>query len=282
MTEDNKWKLVVDSDGLTIASDRFHFTANGPRGTQTGFASDDELFESADSSEIESLISELQSMTRRSFGQFCGLSRAFELVGERWAMLIIRDLLVSPKSVTDLQRGLPRVPAAVLCARLDELQRAGVIARSSAKRSDGTVVYELTEWGNELEDIILRLGRWGARMLREPGTDEIVTPDSMVMALRATFVPEAAMGLHVSYELRLDGIVIHAHIDDGAIQVGKGPLPGGADLVIETGKVLKDLMTRELSAADAIADGLVTLTGDHDLLARFTELFFIPGAVHPV
>lgn len=275
MTDENRWKLVVDGHGITIASDRFQFTTNGSRGPQPAFGADVDLLESADSGEIESLISALQSRTRRSYGQFCGLSRAFEVVGERWAMHIIRDLLVSPKSATDLQRGLPRIPADVLTTRLDELERAGVIRRSTSPLLDDAGVYELTEWGNELEEIILRLSRWGARLLGEPGPEDIVTPDSLIMSLRSAFQPAAAAGMHVTYELRVPGIVIHARVDDGAIMAGEGEMPG-ADLVMETARGLKPLMTGEMTAAEAIESGMITITGDAQLLARFAEMFHLP------
>src|ERR671936_950820 len=112
---------------------------------------------------------------RRSYGQFCGLARAVEVVGERWALLIVRDLLVGPKRFTDLRRGLPRIPTNVLAERLRELEYAGVVRRRLLPRPAGSVVYELTPYGQELEEAVLPLGRWGARALGEPRPDEIVT-----------------------------------------------------------------------------------------------------------
>jgi DNA-binding HxlR family transcriptional regulator len=214
-------------------------------------------------------------MTKRAYGQFCGLARAVELLGERWALLVVRDLLVGPKRFTDLRRGLPRIPTNVLSDRLKELEDAGVIRRRVLPRPAGSIVYELTEYGAQLEDIVLRLGRWGAQRLGEPGPDEIITVDSIIIALRSTFRPEAAVGLDVSYELRLGEIVIHAHIGgDGGLEVAQGSVPD-ADLVIETGPAIKTLMSGELSPADAIATGRVGLTGDPALLSRFVETFRI-------
>src|SRR5919198_4121426 len=141
-------------------------------------------------------------MSARRFGQYCGLARALELVGERWALLVVRDLLLGPKRYTDLSRGLPRIPTNVLAARLRELEEAGVVQRRLLPRPAGSVVYELTAYGQELEDIVLRLGRWGARSLGEPRPEDVLTADSLVLALRATFRPEAARGLRASYELR--------------------------------------------------------------------------------
>jgi DNA-binding HxlR family transcriptional regulator/putative sterol carrier protein len=213
-------------------------------------------------------------MAKRSYGQFCGVAHAVDLVGERWTLLIVRDLLVSPKRFTDLKVGLPRIPTNVLSARLKELEGAGVVHRRVLPRPDGSVVYELTEYGQELEDIVLALGRWGARTLGEPEPHDVVTADSMIMAMRSTFRKQAAHGPAVGYELHVGEIVIHTRIDNGQLEVAEGPLPK-ADLVIETGPAIKSLITGEISPADAIADGTVRITGRPRLLTRFVELFHI-------
>ncbi len=213
-------------------------------------------------------------MAKRAYGQFCGLVRALEIVGERWALVIVRDLLVSPKRFSDLRRGLPRIPTNILSARLKELEQAGIVHRRVLPRPSGSVVYELTEYGNELEDIVLRLGRWGARLLTKPGPEEIVTADSMIMAMRSIFRPKAARGLNVSYELRLGEIIIHMIVNNGRLKVAEGALPD-ADLVIKTGPAIKALIAGEVSPADAIANGTVRLSGDSQLLSRFADTFRI-------
>src|SRR5437588_11310339 len=134
-------------------------------------------------------------MSGRTYGQFCGLAHAMELVGERWALLVVRDLVLGPKRFGDLRRGLPRIPTNILSARLKELEAAGVVRRRLLPRPAAGVAYELTEYGRELEDVVLRLGLWGAKSLREPLPEDIVTTDSLVLALRATFRPEAARAL---------------------------------------------------------------------------------------
>jgi DNA-binding HxlR family transcriptional regulator len=211
-------------------------------------------------------------MSRRGYGQFCGLARALEIVGERWALLIVRDLLVSPKRFTDLRLGLPRIPTNILSARLKELEQAGIIHRRALPRPAAAVVYELTEYGHELEDVVIRLGRWGAKSLSEPGPEDILTTDAMIMAIRAAFRPEAAGGDDVSYELRVGEVVIHFRAGRGELAVAAGALPE-ADLAIETGPAIRALMTGELGPADAIARESVRLTGDSELLTRFVETF---------
>ncbi len=208
----------------------------------------------------------------RAYGQYCGLARGLELVGERWALLVVRDLLVGPKRFTDLHRGLPGIPTNILTARLKELEQAGVVRRRVLPRPAGSIVYELTEYGMELEDVVIQLGRWGAKSLGLPRPNEIITVDSLIMALRSTFRPQAARGLHASYELHVGEIVLHARIDDGKLEVAGGPLPE-ADLIIEAGPAIRALMAGELGPADAIATGQVHVTGNRELLTRFVEVF---------
>lgn len=216
-------------------------------------------------------------MSGRTYGSYCGIAYALELVGERWALLVIRDLILGPKRFTDLRRGLPRIPSNVLSARVKELESAGIIRRRLVPRPESGVVYELTEFGQELEDVILRLGRWGARTLGEPRPEDTVNADSMMLALRATFRPEAARGLRASYELRLGEIVFHARVAKGALEVAEGPLPD-ADLTLETDLALRRLMSGELSPQDAVKSGKVRIVGKIDLLERFAEIFRIPSA----
>jgi DNA-binding HxlR family transcriptional regulator len=214
-------------------------------------------------------------MTSRSYGQFCGFARALELVGERWALLVVRDLVLGPKRFTDLRRGLPRIPTNILSARLKELEDAGVVRRRVLPRPATGVVYELTEYGQELEEVLLRLGLWGARSLGEPRPEDVVTTDSLILALRATFRPEAAGELQATYQLDFGDIVVHASIDHGTLVAGEGALPE-ADLVIETQAAFRPLLAGELSPAEAIGNGGVRLTGDPELLTRFVEVFRIP------
>lgn len=213
-------------------------------------------------------------MTTRAYGQFCGLARALDMVGERWSLLIIRDLLVGPRRYTDLKQGLPRIPTNILSARLKELEAAGIVERRLLPRPEGSVVYALTNYGGELETIVLAMGRWGAQRLDEPRDGEIVTTDSLVMALRSTFHAAAARGLRLTYELRVGDIVIGARVRNGKVVVQAGAFPR-PDLVIETGFAVKAIMADEMTPADALARGLVRVLGDPALLDTFVELFHI-------
>lgn len=218
-------------------------------------------------------------MTGRTYGQFCGLARALELIGERWSVLVIRDLILSPKRFSDLGETLPKIPSSILSARLNELEQAGVVRRRVLPQLDAAVVYELTEYGSELEPILLQLGLWGARSLGDPEADDVFSTDIAILALHATFRPECAGNVRVNYELRFGDMVIHALVDDGALKVEEGALPD-ADLVIDT-TALKYLMSGELTPANGIRDGSVKIEGDARLLDQFVELFHIPSAPIP-
>lgn len=213
-------------------------------------------------------------MATRAYGQYCGFARSLELVGERWALLVIRDLLVGPKRFSDLQRGLPKVPSNILTARLKELEEAGIVRRRAQARPPGGVVYELTEDGRELEEAVIALGRWGAKRLGDPRPDEIVTDDSIAMALRTTFRPEAATDDNVAFELHLGKIVVNARVDGGNVVVGRGALPA-ADLIIESGPAIRQLLAQEVTPKESLKNGTVRLQGKRALLDRFVELFRI-------
>lgn len=216
-------------------------------------------------------------MSRR-FGQYCGLARAMELVGERWGMLVVRDLVLGPKRFTELREGLPRIPASILSARLNELEEAGVVRRRILPQLDASVVYELTEYGNELEGVVLQLGLWGARSLGEPAADEIVTLDTAILSLYTTFRPERARGVRVSYRLHYGPeLVLHVGVDDEVLKVSEGS-DADADLVLHAYGSVKPLFSREITPSEALADGLVRVEGDPSLLDLFVELFHIPSA----
>jgi DNA-binding HxlR family transcriptional regulator len=269
-----RWKPTVDEDGTSIGGDRFQPTVSGAQPGSIGSiarTSDHVMSDAIDSSQIEAIVSELQGLTRRPYGQYCGLAHALEIIGERWTLLIIRDLIVGPKRFVDLQKGLARIPVNILFDRLKELEQTGVAVRRPG--ADGASLYDLTEYGRELDDIVIRLGRWGARSLGEPRSFDIVTTDSMIMAMRTMFRPEAAQHVRADYVLRLGDLVIHARVAGGTLQAGRGALPN-PDLIIET-NALKPLLSGEVTPAEAIANGSVHITGEPALLDRFVEIFAI-------
>ncbi|TWD81050.1 HxlR family transcriptional regulator [Kribbella amoyensis] len=211
-------------------------------------------------------------MTSKTYGQYCGVARALELVGERWAMLIIRDLLVGPKRYTDLRTGLPKIPTNVLSTRLKELEQSGVVERQVEAPPSRAIVYRLTEYGADLDQAVLALGRWGARSLGELRPGEIATAETLVMALRSTFQP--TRGRRTTYELRFGEVVVHAIVAGGKLVAEPGPLDG-ADVRIEAYAPLSPLLAGELDGAAALKAGMVGDTASAAELDRFAETFRI-------
>jgi DNA-binding HxlR family transcriptional regulator len=220
-------------------------------------------------------------MNHQTYGQHCGLARAMEVAGEPWALLLIRDLLVEPKTMTDFRRGFPPMDADVLSARIEELERAGVIRRRDPLAPTDSNVFELTEYGAELEPIVVALCRWGLRTLGTLRRGDIMTEDGLVTALRVVFRPEAARGVHVNFVVEFGGMVAHACVSDGHAEIGKGHLLN-PDLIIDAGPPLQLLLAGEMSPREALETGGVRLRspdggpGNPGLLVWFVELFHIP------
>jgi DNA-binding HxlR family transcriptional regulator len=189
-------------------------------------------------------------------------------------LLVIRDLLVGPKRFSELQRGLPRIPSNILTSRLKELEEAGIVQRRAQARPARGSVYELTADGRALEEAVVALGRWGAKHLGAPRAEEIITADSLAMALRTIFRAEAATDCDLAFELHVGEIVVNAQVREGTVAVGKGPLPD-PDLIIKGGPEIRALLAGEISPSEALRSGAARVQGKRALLGRFVQLFRI-------
>jgi DNA-binding HxlR family transcriptional regulator len=214
--------------------------------------------------------------TMRTYGDGCPIARALDFVGERWALLVIRELLLGPKRYTDLRRGLPNASPNVLSERLRELERAGVVRRRKLPPPAGARVYELTDWGLELEEIVMSLGRWGARSPGPPSEAPIASADSVILALRARFDSGAADGLRAAYELQLGEDRFGIEVADGEIEAVRGGVDR-ADATIDTDPdTLSAVLWGGRSLADAQRSGTMTIDGDEAAVERFLGLFPMP------
>jgi DNA-binding HxlR family transcriptional regulator len=196
-------------------------------------------------------------------------------VGERWALLVVRELLLGPKRFTDLRAGLPHASPNVLSQRLRELERAGVILRRKLGPPAGSWVYELTDWGRELGPIVTQLGRWGDRSPFPPRDVEIGT-DAVVLALRALFDPQAAAGLTASYELRLGDDRFRVVVADGEITLARGGAEQPQAMIQTTANTLAMLLSRARPLAEALRSRDVVIEGGRPAVARFLGLFSSP------
>jgi len=164
----------------------------------------------------------------RSYGDRCGVARALDAVGERWALLVVRELLLGPKRFTDLRAGLPHVSTDILAARLRELEEHGVVARRVLPPPAGSKVYELSERGRELEPVVLALGRWGSVAPFPPDEDATIGVDAFVIALKTLY---AGGGDGARFGLTLDGQPFTV-VADGTLEASRGA-PADPDGVVE-------------------------------------------------
>ncbi len=218
--------------------------------------------------------------TMRTYCDGCAAAHALDLVGERWALLVVRELLLGPKRFTDLRAGLPHASPNVLSQRLRELEGAGVVRRRKLPPPAASRVYELTDWGMELEPVIVRLGRWGARSPSRP-RDAALGVDSLVLSFRTMFDPRAADGLEASYELRLGEDRFRAEVVDGRFEISRGNAER-PDASIETyPATLAALVYEGRPLAEALRSGDVKIEGDESAVERFLGLFPLPEPAPP-
>ncbi len=214
-------------------------------------------------------------MGRRSYSQYCGLARALDLVGERWTLLIVRDLAVAPRRFTDLLGGLPGVGTSLLSERLRNLEDDGVIRRTVADRPARSVVYELTDSGRQLATAIAPLGVWGATHLSAVADQEF-RPDWMAFTIRSLFRAEAARGVHDCYEFRLADFTLWVTVDDGQISITEHE-PRAADFVLITDPgTLAALGSGQLSPETAAKQGRAQYEGDPEAGLRALRIFGAP------
>ncbi len=213
--------------------------------------------------------------TMRTYCDGCAAAHALDLVGERWALLVVRELLLGPKRFTDLRAGLPNVSPNVLAQRLRELERAGVVRRRKLAPPAASRVYELTDWGLELEPVITQLGRWGARSPSRP-RDATLGVDSLILSFRTMFDPRAADGLSASYELHLDEDVFRVAVSDGRFEIARGEAERPDATIEADSATLATLVYEGRPLAEALRSGDVRIEGDESAVERFLTLFPLP------
>ncbi len=210
--------------------------------------------------------------TSRTYGDACRFAHALDLIGERWALLIVRELLLGPKRFTDLRSGLLHASPNVLSQRLRELERTGVVHRRRLGPPAGSRVYELTAWGRELEPIVTQLGRWGDRSPFPPQHVEIGA-DAAVLALRALFDPQAAGGANATYALHVGEDRFAVAVADGELMLARGEAAEPEATIQTTPGALAMLASHHLPLAEALRSGETTIIGGRPAVARLLELF---------
>ena len=222
-----------------------------------------------------------RAASRRSYDQYCAVARGLDVVGDRWTLLLVRDLLLGPKRYKDLLAGLPGIGTNLLAARLRELEGAGLIERTVLPPPAGSTVYQLTEAGQALEPAVVALGRWGARFLGRPRKTDVMVPRAYFVAMRGVYNPQAAAGLSETYEVRIAGLVFEIRVDDGRLVTSEGRTATNPDAIFSMEvETLNTLMFQLITPAAALANGRVKIDkGDQKALER---LFRIVGFHRPV
>jgi DNA-binding HxlR family transcriptional regulator/putative sterol carrier protein len=214
--------------------------------------------------------------SKRTYGEACRFAHALDLVGERWALLVVRELLLGPKRFTDLRAGLPHASPNILAERLRDLEEGAVVRKRKLAPPAGSSVYELTEWGQELEPVVTKLGAWGARSPFPPDVEEI-NADSIVLALRSLFDAEAADDLAATYELRIGKERFRVKISGGEIDLARGaPSDPEATIAVPDAQTLAAVLTAQLPLADALSSGATQVEGSKRSARRFLRFFPMP------
>lgn len=218
-------------------------------------------------------------MSSRSYSDLCGVARALDVVGERWALLIVREVTYGPKRFADLQRGLPGISANVLSHRLGELERDGVLVREKLGPPVSSMVYNLTPRGLALRGVLVALGAWGSGLEPHASSAEVLSVDAFALALQTTANPGAGEGANATIRLRIDGDFLTILRSPQGVDVTRdASLPVDATLTASMA-ALQRLVFGEALLAGELESGSVTAEGDLERLASFLRGF---RAVVPV
>jgi DNA-binding HxlR family transcriptional regulator len=209
--------------------------------------------------------------TKRTYGDGCGIAHGLDVVGERWALLVVRELLLGPKRFSALHRGLGAVSQNVLAQRLRELEAAGVVRRRRLGPPAGSWAYELTEQGAQLEPVLVALGHWG-RNRPVPAQAEL-SVDALVLALKTTFDPAAAGDLEASLDLHVDDDRLELAVAGGRLSVTRAGAKDPDATVRTDVATLRELAFRKRGLDDAAAAGDVAIDGDRATVQRLLDAF---------
>ena len=213
--------------------------------------------------------------SKRSYDDGCATAHALELFGERWALLVIRELMLGPKRFTDLRTSLPGISPNVLTQRLEELERNAIVVRRKLPPPASVWVYDLTDWGRELEPAFRVIGRWAARSpsMREGLPMSI---NSLILSMRTMFSPQAARDFEARLQFDFDGSRFRVVIAQERIELEAGDL-ADADATVECNpNVLARIIYEGCKLSEAVQSGDLIIKGDKSAVKRFITLFPLP------
>ena len=225
--------------------------------------------------ELEKVTESRQAGPKRRYDDACGTAHGLELIGERWALLVLRELLLGPKRFSDLKADLPGISANVLTQRLEGLEESGLLVRKRLPPPANAQVYELTEWGYEAEPIVQTLGRWAAR---SPAHDPTlpISATSIMLSFRTMYNPKRAWGLTGTIGFRLGNESFLARAAGGELKVGRGDAAGADATFIGDPSALAGAAYGKVPLDDLAAAGLLKVEGNRKVAERFLSIFELP------
>ena len=212
-------------------------------------------------------------MTEHRYQQYCALARALDVVGDRWTLLIVRELRPGPRRFTDLVDGLPGVSRKLLTERLRELERNGIIARRDLPPPAARQVYELTEDGRDLATAMAPLIAWGSRRIGERGSGETFRARWPAVAMVGLADREAAKGVSETYQYVVGDSAFHFTVDDGSIELRDGRAEDPSVVWTTDEDTWADIVSGKTTASAAAATGALTVTGDEQAVKRLRKIF---------
>ncbi|MBY8822043.1 winged helix-turn-helix transcriptional regulator [Sphingomonas colocasiae] len=229
---------------------------------------------------LQKITDSSEAAQKRRYDDACAATHGMDIIGERWALPVMRELMLGPRRFSELRKSLPAISANVLTQRLTGLEEAGIVTRSKLPPPISVQVYGLTPWGQEAGPVFQALGRWAARSPRHDPTRPF-SAVSLMLSLRTMIDPARARGLTMRIGFHLGEEAFFLTIDDGAVAIGRGAVerpdlvmtgvPSGVAAAVYAGVPLDDLAR----------DGLLAVEGDRALAAHFATLFPIPAKAPP-
>lgn len=217
---------------------------------------------------------------RRYYDDACGTAHGLELIGERWALLVLRELMLGPKRFSDIRADLPGISANVLTQRLEGLEAHGLLIRRKLPPPSSIQVYELTEWGYEAEPIIQALGRWA---IRSPDHDPTMplSPVGLMLSFRTLIDPEKTKGAEMRIGFCVGKENFLGHVSNGGISIRRDTFEGADAVFAGAPPMLAAAIYDGVPLDDLAKEGSLTVTGDREAAERFMTFFSMPPKFEP-
>jgi DNA-binding HxlR family transcriptional regulator len=213
----------------------------------------------------------------KRYEQYCAVARSLDVLGERWTLLVVRDLLMGPRRYTDLREAMPGIATDLLTARLRTLEDAGYVQRRKLPRPAPATVYELTPSGRRIGFVVLELARLGIEHLGPPSADDDIDTDALVLSLRASYKPMDGDD-DGSYQLEVEGEPFSVTVSAGWVETARGQADEPRCTIAAGARALAQLLSGGTDADEALASGELELSGPRRELDRFLQTFAYPSA----